>query len=193
MNIELASEFILVAATLMRIKARTLLPRRELDAEGNEIDPREELVSRLLEYRRYKSVVSDLQSLEYDRRQMQHRGNIAKEQKQLSEINSVEAEMETVSLYKLLKVFQRVMDKYQDRNLRVQHTIIEFNYTMKERKHYIKQLVASGKATFTQVFSNCDNRVHAMFTFLAVLEMVQLNEIGIQVGDGFNNFWLLAA
>ena len=57
LNIEVASEFILVAATLMRIKAKTLLPRKELDADGNEIDPREELVQRLIEYKQFKDPI----------------------------------------------------------------------------------------------------------------------------------------
>ena len=55
MNIEVASEFIVVAATLMRIKSKMLLPRLSLDEEGNEIDPREELVEHLIEYKKYKS------------------------------------------------------------------------------------------------------------------------------------------
>src|SRR3982074_3352161 len=54
LNIELSSEFILFISTLMRIKAKMLLPRKELDAEGNEIDPRQELIDKLLEYKRYK-------------------------------------------------------------------------------------------------------------------------------------------
>ena len=59
MNIEVASEFIVVAATLMRIKSKMLLPRLSLDEEGNEIDPREELVEHLIEYKKYKSVISE--------------------------------------------------------------------------------------------------------------------------------------
>ena len=55
LNVEVASEFILVAATLMRIKSKMLLPRPQLDEQGNEIDPREELVKHLLEYKKYKS------------------------------------------------------------------------------------------------------------------------------------------
>jgi Uncharacterized conserved protein len=54
LNIELSSEFILFVSTLMRIKAKMLLPRKELDAQGNEIDPRQELIDKLLEYKRYK-------------------------------------------------------------------------------------------------------------------------------------------
>ena len=194
LNIEMASDFILVAATLMRIKARTLLPRKELDEEGNEIDPRDELVNRLLEYKRYKSVISDLQALEAERQSKQKRGNILKEHKKLGEINSVEAEMESVTLYKLLKVFQRVMNRYADRNLHVQHTIVQYNYSMRERKGYLLCLVnKTGKVNFEEVFATCENRIHAVFTFLAILEMVQLKELNLQLGKGYNSFWVLAA
>ena len=77
MNVEVASEFILVAATLMRIKAKMLLPRPVVDEEGNEIDPRDELVKHLLEYKKYKSVIQALSQLEENRMQREARGNIA--------------------------------------------------------------------------------------------------------------------
>ena len=79
MNIEVASEFILVAATLMRIKAKMLLPRPELDEEGNEIDPREELIKHLLEYKKYKSVIKELSEMESEQLMREKRGNISKE------------------------------------------------------------------------------------------------------------------
>ena len=101
MNIEVASEFILVAATLMRIKAKMLSPRPTLDEEGNEIDPREEPVKHLLEYKKYKSVVSDLSSLEGDQFPKEKRGNITRELKKLAESSNVEAELQDVDLYKL--------------------------------------------------------------------------------------------
>ena len=85
LNIEVASEFILVAAKLMRIKAKMLLPRPQLDEEGNEIDPREELVLHLLEYKKYKSVLAELASMESEMFQKEKRGNVQKELKKLSE------------------------------------------------------------------------------------------------------------
>src|SRR5215211_4017454 len=60
MDIEVASEFILVAATLMRIKAKLLLPRKEVDELGQEIDPRKELVDKILEYKRFKAILEDM-------------------------------------------------------------------------------------------------------------------------------------
>src|ERR1700749_4884830 len=76
LNIELASEFILFISTLMRIKAKMLLPRRELDAQGNEIDPRQELVDKILEYKRFKEASEEMMMLEAERLLQQKRGNI---------------------------------------------------------------------------------------------------------------------
>ncbi|NQZ79103.1 MAG: segregation/condensation protein A, partial [Ekhidna sp.] len=81
LNVEVASEFILVAATLMRIKAKMLLPRPVIDEDGNEIDPREELVKHLLEYKKYKSILQELSSMESDMMLKEKRGNVAKELK----------------------------------------------------------------------------------------------------------------
>ena len=83
MIIEVASEFIVVAATLMRIKSKMLLPRLSLDEDGNEIDPRDELVEHLLEYKKYKSVIEDFSNLEEYRMSKSSRGNL------FSEINII--------------------------------------------------------------------------------------------------------
>ena len=64
LNIELSSEFILFVSTLMRIKAKMLLPRKELDAQGNEIDPRQELIDKLLEYKRFKEASARMAEME---------------------------------------------------------------------------------------------------------------------------------
>src|SRR5256885_11252099 len=79
LNIELASEFILFVSTLMRIKAKMLLPRKELDAQGNEVDPRQELIDKILEYKKYKQAAAQMAELEADRMLMIKRGNIQKE------------------------------------------------------------------------------------------------------------------
>jgi segregation and condensation protein A len=75
LNIELSSEFILFVSTLMRIKARMLLPRKELDEQGNEIDPRQELIDKLLEYKRYKEAAVTLAEMEAIRHLMVRRGS----------------------------------------------------------------------------------------------------------------------
>src|SRR3954470_23907583 len=82
-NIELSSEFILFVSTLMRIKAKMLLPRKELDEQGNEIDPRQELIDKILEYRRFKDAAARMAEMEATRMLMVKRGNIQKELSQI--------------------------------------------------------------------------------------------------------------
>lgn len=192
MNIDLASEFILVASTLMRIKSKMLLPRKELDMEGNEIDPREALVERLLEYRRYKSVLDDLRLLEKERSLKKVRGNTTKEIKKIAEKALVDAELESLSLYKLLQTFQNVLQRFEDANAEVKHQVIRYDYTIKGQKQYLLNIaLMQEKADFKFIFEQCENRVHAIFTFLALLDLLQLQEIDIIIGEGVNNFWVL--
>src|SRR6202789_608803 len=79
LNIELSSEFILFISTLMRIKAKMLLPRKELDALGNEIDPRQELINKLLEYKRYKEAAARMAEMEEVRMLLVKRGNLLRD------------------------------------------------------------------------------------------------------------------
>lgn len=113
MNIEVASEFILVAATLMRIKSKMLLPRPQIDEQGNEIDPREELVRHLLEYKKYKSVLEDFHKLEESALMKEKRGNLSKELRALAEVTNVEAELQDVDVFKLMTVFEKVLKRFE--------------------------------------------------------------------------------
>ena len=191
LNIEVASEFILVAATLMRIKAKTLLPRKELDEEGNEIDPREELVQRLIEYKKFKEVTDALRELEADRLLKNKRGNTQTEVRKIAELYSTEAELENLELYQLMKAFKRVMAKMEERENRPVHTVVKYHFTIKDQKSYLLTSVQKKyKVAFEDIFIQLDNRVHAVFTLLAMLELIQENFLQIKMGIGMNNFWL---
>ncbi|MEO6036982.1 MAG: segregation/condensation protein A [Saprospiraceae bacterium] len=192
MNIDLASEFIVVAATLMRIKAKMLLPRKQVDEEGNEIDPRGELVDRLLEYKRYKSVLEDLRHLEEVRAFMNPRGYANVEMRQLAEHALADAEMESVTLYKLLRVFERLVGRFEEgQKAHRVHTVYNFNYTIQEQRIYIQNSLRPGKNTaFEEIFTVLENRIHAVVTFLALLELLNSQLVNIIQGEGVNNFWL---
>ena len=192
MNIDLASEFILVAATLMRIKVKMLLPRKEIDALGNEIDPREELVQRLIEYKRYKSVIDDLKVLENNRQSKNIRGNVKKELKQLANKALVDAEWETLTLFNLLKTFEKVVKRMEENEKRQQsHFVVRYNYTLaNQQKILIRLVTTANKSDFIQLFELCESRIHAIFRFLALLELIQQNRLEIINGEGINNFWI---
>ena len=191
MNIDLASEFIVVAATLMRIKAKMLLPRKPIDEEGNEIDPREELVSRLLEYKRYKSVLDDMRLMEESRSLREERGNISHELKDIAVKALVDSELENVTLFKLLRVFERLVRQYEDSKNRPVHQIYTYAYTIESQSAYLFSLVKKGSKTkFESVFGNLENRIQAIVTFLALLEILNQQKMAIIQGHGINNFWL---
>lgn len=196
MDIDLASEFVLVAATLCRIKAKMLIPRKPVDEEGNELDPREELVARLLEYKRYKSVLDELRTLETARGMRNYRGNISAELAQIATRALVDVELESVTLFKLLRAYERMMTQLEEAGQRpVVHEIAQFSHSIEDQQVRIRTMIEGvklGKArpSFTDIFSVCVNRIHAIVTFLGLLELLNAREIRLIPGEGVNNFWL---
>ena len=191
LNIDLASEFILVAATLMRIKAKMLIPRKPIDEEGNEIDPRDELVQRLMEYKRYKSVLEDMRKMEADRSLRNIRGNTTKDLRKIGETALVDIELESLTLYKLMKTFQRVMNRLEDKKKKAVHKVFTYNYTVSGQQIQILAKIKQFKRIdFESVFGDCEDRMHAIINFLALLELVNLQRVSCIQGVGVNNFWL---
>jgi segregation and condensation protein A len=189
LNIELASEFILFISTLMRIKAKMLLPRRDLDAQGNEIDPRQELVDKILEYKRFKEASEQMAMLEAERLLQQKRGNIRQELDALSEEYAEGTEIQTVTMYKLMQSFERAMKRFHDRINKPQHVVVKYNYSMEGQRTYLLDYMQSHRrVAFETVFTQSESRIHAIFTFLAMLELVQQKFMTIMVGTGRNNF-----
>lgn len=191
LNIEVASEFILVAATLMRIKSKMLLPRPQLDDQGNEIDPREELVKHLMEYKKYKSVVDQFTKMEETELMKEKRGNLMKELRQLAESSNVEAELQDVDLFKLLTVFEKVLKRQEEERNKPVHQVIQYPYTIEGQKNYILNEVSNkSRVAFTELFESAPTRIALIFNFLAILEMLANGMLNIQIGEGYNNFWV---
>lgn len=189
LNIELSSEFILFISTLMRIKAKMLLPRKELDAQGNEIDPREELVNKILEYKKYKEAAAKMADMEAERMLMIKRGNIQKELSVIGEEASEGTEMQTITMFRLMKAFERVMQKYHDRFNKPTHTVVRYNYTMDQTKTDLISMAQSERTlSFEKLFDRAQNRVHAIFLFLSMLELIQGKFLRLITGQGRNNF-----
>jgi segregation and condensation protein A len=191
LNLDLASEFILVAATLMRIKAKMLLPRYEVDALGNEIDPREELVRHLLEYKKYKSVIGELVNLEEARASKEARGNVVREIQTIAERSNVDIELQDLNLYKLLKVYQKVVNRYEQARNRPIHTIVQYPYTITQQKEFIlARLQESNRLSFGEVILADKLKIAVIYNFLAILELAQSGTVSIYIDDGYNNFWI---
>jgi segregation and condensation protein A len=192
MNMDVASEFIVVAATLMRIKAKMLLPRKELDEFGNEIDPRQELAEKLLAYRQYKEIIQELSEMESSRSALFSRGTTGIELSEFSAQAQLESEWESLNLFGLLKAFERVMNRLDQKKSKTIHRIRQYAYSIQSQKDYIKELVSKeSQVGFDDIFSEVEDRIHAIVTFLAILELLNLQEISLVNGDSVNRFFLM--
>jgi segregation and condensation protein A len=189
LNIELSSEFILFVSTLMRIKAKMLIPRKELDAEGNEIDPRQELIDKILEYKKFKEASAKMAEMEAERMLMIKRGNLQQELLHIGEEAGEGTEIQTVTLFKLMKAFEKVIQKLQERNNKPVHTVVQYTYTMEGSRSYMLDICSKEKTlSFEKIFDVCEDRIHAIFLFLNMLELIQQKYLFIITGEGRNNF-----
>lgn len=194
MNLEVASEFILTAATLMRIKAKMLLPRADKDEQGQEVDPRRELVQHLLEYKKYKSALAEFSEME-DRRMMQDkRGNVEPELEIIAKRSNLDFELQDLSLYKLMRVFEKAMSRAAEEREQPTHTVYSYPYTIEDQKVYIlAQLSTKPALSFAELLEAFPDRIGLIYNFLAILEMLQLNVILVEMDEGFNNFRISAS
>jgi segregation and condensation protein A len=191
MNIELASEFILVAATLMKIKAQMLLPRKILDDEGNEMDPRQELVQKILDYKQFKELSQTLMELEFEQIQHVARTSAIEEIESIAKLYQTDFEMENVSISKLMRTFQVLLQqKYNAEKVDI-HQIKTIFYDISiEKSKILERIQSTIKLDFTALFETIQSKIHAIYYFLAILELVQEQKINIVLSDHINQFWI---
>ncbi len=171
LDLEVAGDFLVMAATLMRIKAKMLLPLPGLGEEEDEGDPREELVQRLIEYRQFKEAAGTLKGREEDRRQLHERGMLPGE----DEMGPLP--LAPASLFDLLDALNRVMSRLPEQNVyEVQGEV----YDLDEKMALIASLAAEqGRLTFESLLLRCRVRLEMIVTFIAMLELIKLGRIAI--------------
>jgi len=179
LNLELAGEFLVMAATLMRIKARTLLPRRPEEAE-EEDDPRRELVQQLLEYQRFKQAASSLEALEYQRRLLYPRP-AGGDGDRVAEVECA------CSLFDLIAAFKKVLEKSEVRCLEVKAEEISIEEKIEFLRGRIEQ---ADVIAFGDLFEVGAPRSHLVVTFLALLEVLRLGLATVKQTRTFGEIWI---
>jgi segregation and condensation protein A len=179
LNLELAGEFLVMAASLMRIKARMLLPVNPEDAEEEE-DPRTALVQQLLEYQKFKQAASDLETMEYQRRLLFVRPE--------SEDGQAEAEVEcSYNLFELIAAFKKVLDRAQVRYIEVRPEEI----SLEARIEFVKTRIAeAGSLVFGDLFEEGAGRMDLVVTFLALLEILKSGFATVRQTKPFGEIWI---
>ena len=183
MNLEIASEYLVLASELIEIKSKLLLPNiKNEDNDEEEIDPREELVNRLLEYQAYKEITKVLQEKEELRREIYTKSpeNIKNYVNEVTEITS------DVTLDDLVAAFKRYLERKKDNKpLNTKITVKEI--TVSSRRYEIKKLLrVKGKVSFEELFPVV-SREYVVATFLAILEMAKSKELIITQNDTFDD------
>ena len=182
MNLEIASEYLVLASELLEIKSKMLLPSYKDENEEEEEDPREELINRLLEYQAYKEITKVLQEKESLRREIYTKSpeNIKNYIDEVKEINI------DVSLDDLVEAFKKYLQRKQDNKpLKTKVTVNEISVS--SRRHDIKRLLKTKKkVSFFELFPIV-SKEYVVATFLAILEMAKSQELRITQNDTFDD------
>ncbi|MGK5508095.1 segregation/condensation protein A [Brevibacillus formosus] len=179
LQLDVASEFVVMAATLLSIKSKMLLPKKEeqvfqqfLDMDVDEIDPREELVARLLEYKRYKMLAENLREMEIGRNQV-----FTRPAENLSPyVREEDHTVTNVTLYDLINALEKLVKKTKEKEPITKVSRDEIS--IKDRMTEIRQAVRrGGMVRFSELFTQGATRTEIVTTFLALLELMKAKHI----------------
>jgi segregation and condensation protein A len=186
LDLETAGEFILMASTLMHIKARMLLPK-EYDEKGEEIDPRADLVKALLEYKRYKEMSEELTFLESSQRKISFRGNFSQDVS--NPPDDFKTLLGNVTVYHLAKVFKRVIEGIKNKPV---HQIIKMNVSITQQINFIvNKLQEFPQLHFLSLVDGMKQKIFVIVTFIAILELVKAKKITLKLSNEFNDFLII--
>lgn len=182
-SLEKAGEFIAMAATLMVIKMKMLMPTHGADDELEEEDPRAELVRKLLEYKRFKEAAEDLHKREQDRR----RYHLRRTRYPFTETMELEPELH-IGMYDLLSALAGVFDRVQAKTV---HDVVREPFTVEEKMSVIEERVGGGGTVmFTELFDDDAIRMEVVVTFIAILELVKRGRLEFLQTEAQGPIWL---
>ncbi|HKQ57284.1 MAG TPA: segregation/condensation protein A [Candidatus Eisenbacteria bacterium] len=184
LDLDVAGEFLVMAATLMRIKAKMLLPLPAVGEEEDEGDPREELVQRLVEYRQFKEAAGIFKTHEEERRLLFERGMLpgADEAGPLP--------LAPATLFDLLDALNRVMLRIPEQQV---YDVRSETYDVEEKMSLIARTVAElGEVSFAKLMEQCRARAEVIVTFIALLELVKLGTVGVTQPEPFGDIQIVA-
>ncbi len=174
LDLDVAGEFIVMAATLMQIKVRMLLPR-EIGPDGEEEDPRAELVRRLIEYKRYKEMSQEFSRLEEEQRKVYYRGFFAADPVRVEE--EQEDVLKDVTLFNLIAAFKRAMDNLPKK---VVHEVQLYNVTIEEQMSFtLDYLRLHKQASLLDLVGHMTEKTRIIVTVIALLEMTKNKVIAL--------------
>jgi segregation and condensation protein A len=172
LDLEIAGEFLVVAAELMQIKVKMLLPPEP--GEEEDTDPRTNLVQRLVEYKRYKEMAFEMKKLEEEQFKVSYRGYYEMDAR-VYEKETGEDIIRDVTFFDLIASFKFAMDRIPKRMF---HEIVKINVTVEEQIAFLEELFSHrSEATFFEIVKDFTERIRIVVTFLALLEVIRSKKI----------------
>lgn len=189
LDLEVGGDYLLMAATLIRIKSKMLLPRRLHEEETEEVDPREELVQRLLEYRRYKEAALVLGNQEDRHIDLFYRPASENWDDKADDLEPLDLGLANdLNLWDLLQAFKGVLDRVDDV---FDRTIEREAVSIEERMDDILRQIHTGEGVFFKdLFGNEVTRSFLIVSFLALLELIRLRKVAFEQTDIMSDIWL---
>lgn len=186
MNLNIASEYLIVAAELIEMKSSMLLPKRQVEEDEYEEDPRENLIKRLLEYKQYKEVTSQLKELEQMRKQYLTK---LPESVDVYKKEDVSPNFGNVGLSDLLNAFQKFLERKQEEQ--PMHTkITKKEYSVHVRNNEIRSLLQKKKKVEFEELFEVITKDYVVVTFLSILDLSKKQELEIQQEANFSKIFL---
>ncbi len=195
LNMDIMSEFLVMAATLIQIKAKMLLPKEEKEEEEEEGDPREELVKRLLEYKMYQYAAEELKELQVDASKMLYKQpTIPKEVLAYEEPIDLKELVDGLTLTKLHEIFQSVMKRQKEKidPIRSRFGKIEKEeISVEEKMETIReQMRGLSRIRFRALLEVQASKVQVVVTFLAILELMKMGALNVRQEQLFGDIIL---
>jgi segregation and condensation protein A len=174
LDLEVAGDFIVMAAELMQIKVRMLLPRDETAEE--EEDPRAELVRRLIEYKRYKEMSQEMSKMEAEQRKIHYRQFFHADTK-LEPLGEPPDTLRDISLFNLISAFKSAMDQMPKK---VVHEVTLLNVTVDEQMSFIMDFLrVHGPTTLLRLAAHMTDKIRIIVTIIAILELTKNKIISV--------------
>lgn len=192
LNIDVASEYLHMAATLIRLKARELLPPQEgevLDEQEDGIYNREQLIQQLLDYKKFKEAASTLKVFEAEQF-----GAFARGQAEVIEhsVSNEEIDLGNLSIYDLLSAFKKILERAADPQAEFRHVVEVDNVKIDDRiEHILSLLSESDEVAFEELFSGDNRKIVLVVTFMAILELVKMQEIRFRQEENFGAIFVV--
>lgn len=186
LDLNIASEYLIMAAELIEIKSSMLLPKREIIEELEEEDPRERLIQKLIEYKKYKEMTTEFKRLEEERKQV-----YTKEANDLKEFKNIDDSINLgeINIEDLINAFNKLLERKKlDQPLNT--TITKKEYSVSERSNEIKKMLKNKKNIYFEELFEEISKEYIVVTFISILSLAKKQELLIKQDENFSNIIL---